>query len=127
MEGEMRLPFEKMSTRTVVALTSAGVQTYQQLTDMTPAEIRKIRNLGRRSLAEIEKILSDEDLNLREKPKRVVVLTPGEKEVLWLRSQGMSYQKVAMAMNLSATRIVQLEKNAIAKKGVIGELRQAVL
>lgn len=123
----MRLPFEKMSTRTVVALTSAGVQTYQQLTDMTPAEIRKIRNLGRRSLAEIEKILSDEDLNLREKPKRVVVLTPGEKEVLWLRSQGMSYQKVAMAMNLSATRIVQLEKNAIAKKGVIGELRQAVL
>lgn len=55
-----------LSVRSYNCLKRAGVNTIQELTDKTEAEMMKVRNLGRKSLAEVKGKLADLDLGLKD-------------------------------------------------------------
>ena len=55
----------ELSVRTSVALHSAGLSTVRELCRMTEADLLRTKNLGRRSLKEIEEILLEMGLSLR--------------------------------------------------------------
>jgi DNA-directed RNA polymerase subunit alpha len=46
-------------------LKRAGINTVQELTDKTEAQMMKVRNLGRKSLEEVKVKLTDLGLSLR--------------------------------------------------------------
>jgi DNA-directed RNA polymerase subunit alpha len=47
-------------------LKRAGINTVQELTDKSEAEMIKVRNLGRKSLEEVKNKLNDLNLGLRQ-------------------------------------------------------------
>lgn len=56
-----------LSTRSYNCLCRAGIETLEELVEYTPKElIKSVRNLGRRSLEEIEKALKEIGLSLKE-------------------------------------------------------------
>ncbi|KRL86273.1 MULTISPECIES: DNA-directed RNA polymerase subunit alpha [Lacticaseibacillus] len=55
-----------LSVRSYNCLKRAGINTVQELTDKTEAEMMKVRNLGRKSLEEVKNKLSDLGLSLRQ-------------------------------------------------------------
>lgn len=55
-----------LSVRSYNCLKRAGISTIQELTDKTEAEMMKVRNLGRKSLAEVKGKLADLDLGLKD-------------------------------------------------------------
>lgn len=55
-----------LSVRSYNCLKRAGINTIQELTDKTEPEMMKVRNLGRKSLAEIKTKLDDLGLSLKE-------------------------------------------------------------
>ncbi|MBG9989450.1 DNA-directed RNA polymerase subunit alpha [Aerococcaceae bacterium DSM 111176] len=55
-----------LSVRSYNCLKRAGINTIQELTDKTEAEMMKVRNLGRKSLAEVKGKLADLDLGLKD-------------------------------------------------------------
>lgn len=55
-----------LSVRSYNCLKRAGINTIQELTDKTEAEMMKVRNLGRKSLAEVKGKLSDLGLSLKD-------------------------------------------------------------
>lgn len=55
-----------LSVRSYNCLKRAGINTIQELTNKTEAEMMKVRNLGRKSLAEVKQKLDDLGLNLKD-------------------------------------------------------------
>ena len=55
-----------LSVRSYNCLKRAGINTIQELTNKTEAEMMKVRNLGRKSLDEVKNKLASLDLSLRE-------------------------------------------------------------
>ena len=55
-----------LSVRSYNCLTRAGINTVEELIKKTPEEMMKVRNLGRKSLAEVKAKLSELGLSLRE-------------------------------------------------------------
>lgn len=55
-----------LSVRSYNCLKRAGINTIQELTNKTEAEMMKVRNLGRKSLAEVKGKLADLDLGLKD-------------------------------------------------------------
>lgn len=55
-----------LSVRSYNCLKRAGINTIQELTNKTEAEMMKVRNLGRKSLAEVKGKLSELGLSLKE-------------------------------------------------------------
>lgn len=55
-----------LSVRSYNCLKRAGINTIQELTDKTEAEMMKVRNLGRKSLAEVKEKLDQLGLGLKE-------------------------------------------------------------
>lgn len=55
-----------LSVRSYNCLKRAGINTIQELTDKTEAEMMKVRNLGRKSLAEVKNKLDQLGLSLKE-------------------------------------------------------------
>jgi len=53
------------SVRTANCLHNIGITSFEQLTDWTEAELLKVRNLGRKSLREIQKMLALKGLKLK--------------------------------------------------------------
>ncbi len=54
-----------LSVRSFNCLKRAGINTVRDLVAMTEEELIKVRNLGRKSLEEVKKKLSDGDLTLK--------------------------------------------------------------
>jgi len=55
-----------LSVRSYNCLKRAGINTVQELTDKSEAEMIKVRNLGRKSLEEVKNKLNDLNLGLRQ-------------------------------------------------------------
>jgi DNA-directed RNA polymerase subunit alpha len=55
-----------LSVRSYNCLKRSGIQTIQQLTSMTRTEVEKIKNLGKKSLREIQKQLTEYGLSFKE-------------------------------------------------------------
>lgn len=68
MEKMLEMTIEELdlSVRSYNCLKRAGINTVQELTNKTEAEMMKVRNLGRKSLEEVKAKLSELDLSLRE-------------------------------------------------------------
>ncbi|MED9787831.1 MAG: DNA-directed RNA polymerase subunit alpha C-terminal domain-containing protein, partial [Latilactobacillus curvatus] len=54
-----------LSVRSYNCLKRAGINTVQELTDKSEADMMKVRNLGRKSLEEVKNKLFDLGLGLR--------------------------------------------------------------
>ena len=63
---EMTIEELDLSVRSYNCLKRAGINTVQELTDKTEAEMIKVRNLGRKSLEEVRAKLVDLNLTLRQ-------------------------------------------------------------
>ena len=63
---EMTIEELDLSVRSYNCLKRAGINSVQELTDKTEAEMIKVRNLGRKSLEEVKFKLAELDLNLRQ-------------------------------------------------------------
>jgi len=63
---EMTIEELDLSVRSYNCLKRAGINTVQELTDKTEAEMMKVRNLGRKSLEEVKFKLAELDLGLNE-------------------------------------------------------------
>ena len=55
-----------LSIRSYNCLKRAGINTLQELTNKSEAEMIKVRNLGRKSLEEVKAKLADLELGLRQ-------------------------------------------------------------
>ena len=62
---EMNIDELELSVRSFNCLKRAGINTVEELTNRTPEDMMKVRNLGRKSLDEVKKKLSDMGLSLR--------------------------------------------------------------
>ncbi|KRN29159.1 DNA-directed RNA polymerase subunit alpha [Lactobacillus selangorensis] len=62
---EMTIEELDLSVRSYNCLKRAGINTVQELTDKTEADMMKVRNLGRKSLEEVKQKLADLGLSLR--------------------------------------------------------------
>ncbi|AMV61155.1 DNA-directed RNA polymerase alpha subunit [Pediococcus damnosus] len=62
---EMSIEEIDLSVRSYNCLKRAGINTVQELTDKTEAQMMKVRNLGRKSLEEVKVKLTDLGLSLR--------------------------------------------------------------
>ena len=62
---EMSIEELDLSVRSYNCLKRAGINSVQELTDKTEADMMKVRNLGRKSLEEVKFKLEDLDLGLR--------------------------------------------------------------
>ncbi|MDR2823305.1 MAG: DNA-directed RNA polymerase subunit alpha [Mycoplasmataceae bacterium] len=64
----LSIPIEdlNLSVRSYNCLKRRGIQTIQELTDMSCSEVEKIKNLGKKSLREIQKQLTEYGLSFRE-------------------------------------------------------------
>lgn len=63
---EMTIEELDLSVRSYNCLKRAGINTVQELTNKTEADMMKVRNLGRKSLEEVKAKLADLGLSLRE-------------------------------------------------------------
>lgn len=63
---EMTIEELDLSVRSYNCLKRAGINTVQELTNKSEAEMIKVRNLGRKSLDEVKNKLSELDLDLRQ-------------------------------------------------------------
>lgn len=63
---EMTIEELDLSVRSYNCLKRAGINTIQELTEKSEAEMIKVRNLGRKSLEEVKNKLSDLELSLRQ-------------------------------------------------------------
>lgn len=63
---EMTIEELDLSVRSYNCLKRAGINTVQELTNKTEAEMMKVRNLGRKSLEEVKNKLADLGLSLRQ-------------------------------------------------------------
>lgn len=63
---EMTIEELDLSVRSYNCLKRAGINTVQELTDRSEADMMKVRNLGRKSLEEVKAKLSDLGLSLRQ-------------------------------------------------------------
>ncbi|MBO8126495.1 MAG: DNA-directed RNA polymerase subunit alpha [Firmicutes bacterium] len=63
---EMTIEELDLSVRSYNCLKRAGINTIEELTKKTPEEMMKVRNLGRKSLAEVKSKLAELGLSLRE-------------------------------------------------------------
>ena len=55
-----------LSVRSYNCLKRAGINTIQELTNKSEAEMIKVRNLGRKSLEEVKQKLANLELSLRQ-------------------------------------------------------------
>ena len=62
---EMTIEELDLSVRSYNCLKRAGINTVQELTNKSEAEMIKVRNLGRKSLEEVKQKLIDLNLDLR--------------------------------------------------------------
>ncbi|MBO8441378.1 MAG: DNA-directed RNA polymerase subunit alpha [Firmicutes bacterium] len=62
---EMTIEELDLSVRSYNCLKRAGINTVQELADMTEADMMKVRNLGRKSLDEVKEKLAELDLSLK--------------------------------------------------------------
>ena len=62
---EMTIEELDLSVRSYICLKRAGINTVQELTNKSEADMMKVRNLGRKSLEEVKAKLADLDLSLR--------------------------------------------------------------
>lgn len=62
---EMTIEELDLSVRSYNCLKRAGINTVQELTNKTEADMMKVRNLGRKSLEEVKAKLADLGLSLR--------------------------------------------------------------
>ena len=58
-------PMLDLSVRTFTRLRQAGINSIEELTNMTPSELEKVRNLGRKSYEEILAVLKEHGLHLK--------------------------------------------------------------
>ena len=67
MKKTLAVPIEdvQLSVRSFNCLKRAGVNTIEDLTNMTESEMMKIRNLGKKSFDEIRDLLREMDLNFK--------------------------------------------------------------
>lgn len=67
-EKVLEMPIEELdlSVRSYNCLKRAGINTVQELTQKTEEDMMKVRNLGRKSLEEVQKKLAELGLSLRE-------------------------------------------------------------
>ncbi len=63
---EMTIEELDLSVRSYNCLKRAGINTIQELTEKSEAEMIKVRNLGRKSLEEVKNKLADLELSLRQ-------------------------------------------------------------
>ena len=63
---EMTIEELDLSVRSYNCLKRAGINTLQELTDMTESDMMRVRNLGRKSLEEVKNKLTDLGLSLRQ-------------------------------------------------------------
>ena len=63
---EMTIEELDLSVRSYNCLKRAGINTVQELTDRSEADMMKVRNLGRKSLEEVKVKLADLGLSLRQ-------------------------------------------------------------
>lgn len=63
---EMTIEELDLSVRSYNCLKRAGINTVQELTDKTEADMMRVRNLGRKSLEEVKNKLNDLGLSLRQ-------------------------------------------------------------
>ncbi|WP_253727329.1 DNA-directed RNA polymerase subunit alpha, partial [Lactobacillus acetotolerans] len=63
---EMTIEELDLSVRSYNCLKRAGINTLQELTDKTEADMMRVRNLGRKSLEEVKNKLADLGLSLRQ-------------------------------------------------------------
>ena len=62
---EMTIEELDLSVRSYNCLKRAGINTVHELTNKTEAEMMKVRNLGKKSLAEVKNKLDELNLELR--------------------------------------------------------------
>ena len=67
-EGPAQIPIDdlELSVRAYNCLKRAGIQTIHELTEKTRSEVEKIKNLGRKSLREIQKKLIEYGLSFKD-------------------------------------------------------------
>ena len=67
MKKTLAVPIEdvQLSVRSFNCLKRAGVNTIEDLTNMTESEMMKIRNLGKKSFDEIRDLLREMDLSFK--------------------------------------------------------------
>ncbi len=63
---EMTIEELDLSVRSYNCLKRAGINSVQELTDRSEADMMKVRNLGRKSLEEVKAKLIDLGLSLRQ-------------------------------------------------------------
>ena len=64
-------PMLELSVRTYTRLKRAGINSIEKLTSMTPSELKKVRNLGRKSYEEILALLEQHGLHLKGEDEEV--------------------------------------------------------
>jgi DNA-directed RNA polymerase subunit alpha len=63
---EMTIEELDLSVRSYNCLKRAGINTVQELTDKSEADMMRVRNLGRKSLEEVKNKLAELGLSLRQ-------------------------------------------------------------
>ena len=87
---EMNIDELELSVRSYNCLKRAGINTVEELTNRTPEDMMKVRNLGRKSLEEVLAKLKELGLQLNQ----------GEEQAETVRPKGMEYVGSQTGMNL---------------------------
>ena len=112
----MKKNIRGLSRRATNALRKHGIAKYATLIKYTKADLRwRVAGLGPACVDEIVQHLDSVGLKLKEVTTTQTDLTDNEKTVLKYRGNLVSYMRIALLMNLSPTRIVQIEKSAKEK------------
>ncbi len=101
---EMTIEELDLSVRSYNCLKRAGINTVQELTEKTEADMMKVRNLGRKSLEEVKEKLAASGLSLR---KRRLIKIKKEDIQLWVvEVQRSSAHRHSLLRNLTTELII---------------------
>jgi len=108
------LPFELMSIRLYNCLKNMNINTYEELSKNTRADLLRAHNFGRKSLSELEALVNDKRLNCNNcllKPEPPRTLPPIKERILLalkMHSEGAKYREIGAALSVSKERARQI-------------------
>jgi len=117
----MKIKPEDYSARTRHVLNHMGISSLEQLANVSPKQILKCRNAGRKTLREIRYILSEENLSLKEDPVSVTPLMKARRTIknteariklmlLYRHADKLTLREIAEIFGISQERVRQILK-----------------
>ena len=96
-----------LSVRTFNALKRAGIDSISEIKEMTNAELQKIRNLGKKGIAEITAIITDAQ--------------PDRRRTTWLELDVDDIEPLALGMMKAGEKDISAYIRLLIKEGLVDE------